>query len=164
MNRFDIVGLTLAEVSLVLLFSFIAIFVPAYSRARKVPDTGALEKQLAAATAENVKLRRELDEASRRNLRSVVAPSCVEVGKATDWLFEAIIRGADDYEILGQQYTLGDLLAKYSSAQAQAKQDRCIHRIRVYYGMGVSVSDYDHALRRIEEDFYSQKLGPEGTK
>lgn len=168
MNRFDIVGLTLAEISLVLLFSFVAIFVPSYARARKELDsvradkatTSDVKKQLLAANAENAQLQQELQN-SRRNLRSVVTPSCVEISKATDWLFAAIVRGSDDYEVLGQQYTLNALLAKYSPALIEAKQDGCVHRIRIYYGQGVSGYDYDYSLRQIEEHFYTQKLGPE---
>lgn len=161
MNRFDIVGLTLAEVSLVLLFSFIAIFIPAYSRARKEAakaDAGDVQKQLDAAKLDNARLQKELEN-SRRNLRSVVTPSCVEISKATDWLFAATVRGADNYEVLDQQYTLDGLLAKYAAALAQAKQDDCVHRIRIYYGAGVSGLDYDLAIRRLEEHFYTQKLG-----
>jgi competence protein ComGC len=167
MNRFDIVGLTLAEISLVLLFSFIAIFVPSYARARKELDAKTnkatnsdVEKQLIAAKAENTQLQQELQN-SRRNLRSVVTPSCVEISKATDWLFTAVIRGSDDYEVQGQQYTLDALLAKYSPELVQAKQNSCVHRIRIYYGQDLSGLDYDYSLRRIEKHFYTQKLGPE---
>jgi hypothetical protein len=168
MNRFDIVGLTLAEISLVLLFSFIAIFVPSYARTRQElasvktnkATANAVEKQLLAANKENVRLQQELEN-SRRNLRSVVMPSCVEISKATDWLFAATIRGSDDYEVLGQRYTFDGLMTKYSPALAQAKQDGCVHRIIIYYGQGVSGFDYDYALRRIEQPFYTKKLGPE---
>jgi hypothetical protein len=167
MNRFDIVGLTLAEISLVLLFSFVAIFVPSYARARKELDAQAnkatnsdIEKQLIAVNAENARLQQELQN-SRKNLRSVVTPSCVEIGKATDWLFTAIIRGSDAYEVQGEQYTLDALLAKYSPALIQAKQNGCVHRVRIYYGQGLSGLDYDYSLRQIEEHFYTQKLGPE---
>jgi hypothetical protein len=66
-NRFDIVGLTLAEISLVLLFSFVAIFVPSYARARKELDsvradkvtTSDVKKQLLNANAENAQLQQE---------------------------------------------------------------------------------------------------------
>lgn len=168
MNRSDIVGLTLAEISLALLFSFILIFAPAYSRAQRELDSSRankataedLQKKLAAADAENARLHEELEN-SRHNLRSVVTPSCVEINKATDWLFAATIRGADSYYVSGQQYSLNDLLTKYASALTQAKRDACIQRIRIHYGVGVPLPDYDYALRRIEEHFYTLKLGPE---
>ena len=168
MNRFDIVGLTLAEISLVLLFSFIAVFLPAYGHVRKELDsikaatmlTGDIQKQLADAKSENVRLQQEIEN-SRRNLRSVATPSCFEINKTTGWLFTAIIRGADRYEVLGQEFTFASLLAKYSSNLTQGKQDGCRQRVRIYFGNGVSVADYDYALRRLEEYFYDSKLGLE---
>ena len=164
MNRFDIVGLTLAEVSLVLLFSFVAVFLPAYGHLRKELSAKTtaedVQKQLLAANHKIAQLQQEVDN-SRPNLRSVATPTCVEVNKATGWLFGAVIRGADSYEVLGEQFTLDTLLAKYAPALAQAKQDGCRHRIRIYFGQGVSVVDYDFALRRLEEYFYDTKLGLE---
>jgi hypothetical protein len=171
MTRIDIVGLSLAEIALVLLFCFVAVFAPAYARldrklqvASAQPNEAAeLKKKLAATEAENHALKHEL-EGYRRNLRSKATPSCTEISKASGPLFTAIIQGEDRYEVNGESFSLASLTQHYSDALADAKKNGCVHSIRVYYGNGVSVSDYDYALRRIEQVFYDTKLGSENTR
>jgi hypothetical protein len=165
MNRSDIVGYTLAEIALALLFCIIAVFGPAYARLSKQPNSvppkekvAEIEQRLARAAAENAQLRKEIDD-SRRNLRSVAMPSCAELNKSPDWLFTAIIRGPDTYEILGRPYTRADVLKNYSAQLDQAKRDGCRLRIRISYQPGLDTSDYVQGLRRIEENFYTLKLG-----
>ncbi len=167
MNRIDIVGLTLAEIALVLLFSVLAVFAPAYQRSQRELRANNLtsatvrdyKEKLRAAEAETVNLKEELEK-HRRDLRSVATPSCVEIDRAKDWLFTVTIRGADQYEIGGHELNLRELLDKYSAALELARKEACIHRIRLHYGTGVSGEDYDLALRRLEEYFYTRKLGP----
>ncbi len=165
MSRTDIVGLTLAEIALVVLFSFVAIFIPAYSRlSRKLrayhaPDVATLQSALKTAADENEKLKAEI-ESSRRNLRSAAVPTCAELNKA-DWLFTAVIRGPDSYEADGVAYSLSELLRRYSSDLSEASEEGCRHRVKLYYGRQVNLADYDYALRRIEQHFYDLKLGEE---
>lgn len=165
MSRNDIVGLTLAEISLVLLFSFLALFVPAYARLnRKLKQSGAvdvakLQTDLKNANASNESLKAEIEN-SRRNLRSAAMPTCAELNKA-DWLFTAVIRGSDSYEVNSNRYSLSTLLQTYAKELSEASTNGCRHRVKVYYGKDVSLPEYDYALRKIERSFYDLKLGPE---
>lgn len=160
MNRFDLVGLTLAEVALVLLFFVIVVFVPR-TQSNTQPGVSkeafeALERENDELRADAAKLREELLK-YRPNLKSQVTPSCVEVKKATGWLFNVTILGPDRYEVEGQSLTLGALMQKYGSAISQGKQDQCVHRIRVYAG-NVSLPAYDEALRKLEDVFYTLRV------
>ena len=165
MRREDIVGLTLAEIALTLLFFFLAVFAPTYARLNRklkainLIDVARLQTELKAAEAENETLKAELEK-YRPNLRSAAVPSCAEINKA-DWLFTTIIRGSDTYDIDGVSYSIGNILATYSKELSDARQNGCRHRIKVYYGAGVSLDEYDSALRKIEVYFYDLKLGPE---
>lgn len=166
MSRSDIiVGLTLAEIALVLLFSFLALFIPAYSRLnRKVKlngsiDVAKLQTDLKNATAANDRLKAEIEK-SRRNLRSAAVPSCAELNNA-DWLFTAVIRGSDAYEVNGNRYSLRTLLQTYAPELSEANKNGCRHRVKLYYGKDVSLPEYDSALRKVEQYFYDLKLGQE---
>jgi regulator of replication initiation timing len=164
-RQFDIVGLTLAEVALVLLFAFLVLFVPAYARLNRrvkqsgVVDVANLKTDLKNAIAENERLKSQIDK-SRRNLRSAAMPTCAELNKA-DWLFTAVIRGADVYEVNGNKYSLNTLLQAYAAELSEASKNGCRHRVKLYYGKDVSLPEYDFALRKIEQSFYDLKLGPE---
>lgn len=158
-------GLTLAEISLVLLFSFLVAFVPAYERLAKAVgnpgDVAKLQKELDGVRAENNGLKDEIEKLkAKKNLRSAAVPSCAEVTQA-DWLFTAVVRGSDDYYVDGQQYSLESLLNKFSMQMSEADKNRCRHRIKLYYDKNISLKEYDYALRRIEQHFYDSKLGPE---
>ena len=168
MNRTDIVGLVLAEIALVLLFSFLAVMVPAYASLKRTSaanphptiDTRALEAQLDKLLKENALLKSEI-RADRPNLRSSALPSCAELhNNQSDWLFTAIIDGTDEFQIGAKEYSLNELLEAYANPLAQANKEGCIQRIKIFYRSGMSVSEYDAALRRIEEHFYALKLGP----
>jgi hypothetical protein len=166
MSRSDIiVGLTLAEIALALLFSFLVLFVPAYTRLNRklklyrTVDVVKLQNDLKNATATNESLKAEIDK-SRRNLRSAAMPTCAELNKA-DWVFTAVIRGSDAYEVNGNRYSLSTLLQTYATELSEAKKNGCRHRVRLYYGKDVSLPEYDSALRKVEQYFYDLKLGPE---
>lgn len=132
-----------------------ALVIVALQAATLATEVTALKTRLSEVEAENAKLR----SLSPPDLRSKATPSCVEKNKASDWLFTAVIHGADQYSIEGRDYTFTELLRTYQAQNAQAKQDGCVHRVKVYYSSGISGSDYDYALRQIEEVFYTRKLG-----
>lgn len=172
MIRNDVVGLTLAEIALVLLFGFLVLLLPSYARlsrelkTRSAPDLRALQMKLAEATAENERLKLENEQfraemaTTRRHLRSEQIPSCAEINGA-DWLFTAVILGSDAYGVSGHQYTLQSLLQTYSGPLAEAQAEGCKQRVKVYYGKDVSLPEYYSALRQLEDYFYDKKLGAE---
>jgi hypothetical protein len=164
-TRVDIVGLTLAEIALALLFCFVAVFAPSYARATQTikemkarPDAVALQKRVDELQLENDKLKAAL-EGFIRNARSKQTPSCIELGKASGPLFTVTIRGANQYEVDGTSLTLETLRGRFSGELSDATRSKCVHSIRVNFGTDVSAPDYDLALRRIEQSFYTTKLG-----
>jgi hypothetical protein len=170
MGRIDIVGLTLAEIALVLLFC-LATLIPGIRKTESgLIDLGKQVQNLKKKAAQDAQTiahlrdeNRELEGkfgASRPGLRSRATPSCSELGKAAGWLFAAVIRGRDSYEVNGDTMSLRDLLFANSEALKSAREGGCHHSIQLYYGAGVSGIDYDYALRRIEEYFYTKKMGP----
>lgn len=170
MFRMDIVGLTLAEVTLVLLFSLMAIFVPqqgAQENDAKVlqqkiknlqQNESALKQQVASLEREIQQLRKRF-ESPRPDLRSKATPTCFEIDR-TDWLFSVTIHGSDSFEIAGKMMTLDDILNTYKEQMRTAKTKGCIHRVQVFYGREISTAEYDTALRRLEGWFSTAKRGP----
>ncbi len=167
MRRVDIVGFTLAELSLVLLYVFLALTLP--SRNTLQTETTRLSQQVTSLQAEIQRLLREksfLPEPKpappeeKPRLRSAATPSCIEKGIVADWLFTAIIRGRDAYEVHGRRLTLAGLLSMYQPQVSASKEAGCVHSAKIQLGAGVSAVDYDFALRRIEQNFYTKKLGP----
>jgi hypothetical protein len=160
-TRIDIVGLTLAEIALAMLFCFIAVFAPSYARATQEIKRRPEPKELAELKRKNEDLQREIEKlkGSIRDARSKQTPSCIELGKARGPLFTVTIRGGNEYEVEGSSLTLETLRASFSDALLDATRNKCVHSIRVNYGAEVSVQDYDLALRRIEQSFYTTKLG-----
>jgi hypothetical protein len=176
MRQLDIVGLSLAEMSLALLFVVLALQRPA-------PNPSA--SQLAAATKQIGTLHLKLDTANRKianlneeiyqlqnrintftpsrpNLRSVALPSCAETKVRADWLFTAIIRGQNRYDI-GHSGSLSieDIVERFHAEMEDGRIHGCVQRVQVYVGSNVSAQDYDFALRRLERYFYPKKLGAE---
>jgi hypothetical protein len=169
MREAEIVGLTLAELSLVLLFAFLAITMASRSHLQERVDQLAKDDLVA---------RRELSDARNRlqvlqkhdgilpepkrlaaRLRSSALPSCVEIGTEQDWLFTTVIRGRDAYEIEGHVLGLADVLARFDGEIASAKLAGCVPTIKVMLSATIGAADYDFALRQIEQHFYTKKLG-----
>ena len=168
MARIDIVGLTLAEITLGLLFSFLALFAPAYAslyhrvQAANPTELERLKTENAQLTERNSRLQDQV--ASLISMRSKALPSCIEASKADGYVATLTIRGRDAYDAGDGVYTLELLTQKYSLEIANAKQAGCVQAVLVYYGSGVSVDDYDLALRRIEQVFYDAKRGVEPSR
>jgi hypothetical protein len=168
MNRFDIVGLSLAEIALVLVFVLLAVFAPAYSRVSReahskshdVETLRAKVSELQKQVDENASLIKQFG-AERPNLRSIATPSCFELNKTPSrWLGSVTVRGISRYEINGQQLSLSDLLIQFSDEIAQGKRDACRHSIKVSSGEGVSGVDYQSALMQLGQTFYmTQAVG-----
>jgi len=162
MNRFDIVGLSLAEISLVLVFVLLAVFAPAYSRVSREAQTKTHDVDVLRAKV--TELQKQVDEsaslikqfgAERPNLRSIATPSCFELNKTPNrWIGSVIVRGVNVYDLNGKQLGLTDLLSEFSDEIAQGKRDGCRHSIRVSSGEGVSGMEYQSALMQLGQTFY----------
>jgi hypothetical protein len=122
-------------------------------------QTSQLQKQVESLKKKNEHQNKDLEAAAKR-LRSVAMPSCLETGAAGDWLFTAIIRSRDSYEVDGKIDSLRQVLDTYGAALDSARSKGCKQSIQVYIGADAAGIEYDFALRRIEEYFYTKKLGP----
>jgi hypothetical protein len=174
MRHIDIVGLSLAELSLALIFVVLALPPPgsdsSHSQAAAaIRQAGQLNLQLAGANrqiaelqAEKYRLQGRVDafNASRPNLRSVALPSCAEIKLTSDWLFTAAIQGQDRYEVEGVgTVTIAQILERFHNEMEEGRIHGCVQRVRVRVGKNISAEDYDFALRRLEQYFYPKKLG-----
>src|SRR5579859_6903321 len=111
MNRFDIVGLSLAEIALVLVFVLLAVFAPAYSHVSR--QAQAKSHDVETLRAKVSELQKQLDEkssliqqfsAERPNLRSIATPSCFELKKTSSrWVGSVLVRGINRYEVNGRE-------------------------------------------------------------
>lgn len=164
MNRFDIVGLSLAEIALVLVFVVLAIFAPAYSHVQK--ELSFTKRDAESLRTKVGDLQKQLDDmkrfkAERPNLRSRATPSCFELNKTTDrWLTSIVVNGVNRYEVGGRQLTLKELLSEFSSEIAQGKRDDCRYSIRISSGKDVSGVDYQLALMQLGQTFYMTQSSP----
>jgi hypothetical protein len=158
-------GWTLAELALALLFALLAAFVPSY-RAKVVRlerlEAGS-KKSLPAADIENLR-KRNADlqseiEASRKNLKSRITPSCAELDKNSGWLFSATVTSRDSFEIDGETLALDGILKKYADQLADAKRRGCIQQARIYFDPSISAADLDYAYERLRMRLYLDYLG-----
>jgi len=172
MNRIDIVGLTLAEVALTLLYAIVGLWLPARTggdetqalRERGVALQGEIRKLERTVGDQEEKLaekQRTIDQfsAPRPGCRSRAAPSCAETGFSPRLLFTTVIRGSDSYEVAGRIVSVREILTAFEPEIAAAKQAECVHRIGVAVSRDLGGVDYDAALRRMEQYFYLRKLG-----
>ena len=166
MTKSDLLGWTLAELALALLFAIFAIFTPTIQRLTlRAKGLEQENKRTHELIAENEQLRREEAtlrasiNASRANLKSKLTPPCSELDKSAGWLFTATVMGPDSFEIGGAPLTLAKIRERYSSDLADAKKKGCMQRIRINFEGTMSAQTYDLAKRRLDTLFYSASLG-----
>ncbi len=157
--RIDIVGLSLAETALVLLFGvFAALLAGKAEEGRVTQQVSTQREQITTLERNNADLKQRMAILLPK-LRSSAFPSCAEVGKAQGWLFTATVRGRDTYDIGGDSLALASLLTLYSKQLRESDEGECRQRIRLYVGKGVSGAEYEYAMRRLGQYFYIGYLG-----
>jgi hypothetical protein len=162
MKGVDIVGLSLAELSLALVFVVLVLARPSQkaelAAARKsIEELKNDNKQLQAAIE---RLRRS-QESSTPGLRSPSLPSCEFVHLAREQLFTIVIAGRNEFRLSDATVTLPELLTRYQKDLQSAIGAGCVHRINVLFTNDISAPDYDQALRELDKHFYVRKLGAE---
>jgi uncharacterized coiled-coil protein SlyX len=167
-NGSDIIGYTLAEIALVLLFALVAVFLPSYSKASKqLKEVEKANRQVAEQREEVRLLKSQLaelqtrtaDEPRAADLKSKQTPSCKELGVDTGFLFTATITSADTYVVNGQEVNSDQLRNMFRDALNVAARKQCKESVRVFYSARVSTAEYDEALRKIEQLFYVSRGG-----
>lgn len=180
MIKSDLLGWTLAEIALALLFALLAAFAPSYRNVamrnkgleeeiknaaslaaendRLRAENLALQSELAALRLENAELR-SMSVAPRSDLKSIVLPSCAELNKNSDWLFTATVIAEDSFEINGRALTLAGIRKEFAEQLADAKKQGCVQRIHVSFEEGMSAQVYDSALKGLRRWFYPTSLG-----
>lgn len=167
MIRTDLLGWTLAELALALLFALLAVFGPSFgAEVRRIKLLEAQSKNAISAAeaeklrAENLALREEID-ASRKNLKSRITPPCAELDKNSSWLFTATVRSRDSFGIAGKTLSMQEILREYAKPLADAKKRGCVQQVHVNFQAGISAGDFDYAFRRLGSYFYPASLGEE---
>ena len=154
--RSDIVGYTLAETALALLFTVFAGMLAQRTATVDVerspqPPTSTVKTPPPSSAGANSKSPR---------LLSPNLPSCAQQGSSNDWLFSVVVHGKDAYEHLSRILTLDQLLKQYSAQLRDANLRGCRHTIKVFVGEDVSGLDYDYAIRHLSVWFYPKYMGP----
>jgi hypothetical protein len=160
----DIIGYTLAEISLVLVFSLMA------ERTHAVNKVNALTTQLRNANLTVIDLQKKIVNSTPRpqtpsphqGKRSNAPPSCAEDGLSTDWLFTGSIVGSDRYRVNGEELSFQEITDRFRKQIAEGRDRACVQRVQVSFSPALSSPDYDRAIRQLEKLFYVKKLGPEG--
>jgi hypothetical protein len=156
-GRLDVFGLTLAELALVVLFAFlVAAQRNDPAEAKKGGRVQALEAQVASLRTENDELKRKLAQFStpRPGLRSRQTPSCYETGYNTSWLFTALILRPNTYSVNNVEMDHSKLMMRFRGAVEAARIAGCVHRVQVVAARDLNITDYEAALRQLEQDFY----------
>lgn len=186
MNREDVIGITLAELTLVLLFIFIIIFFVTSSAGR---DNQALKEaltsqeellalqleEIAALKTDKENLvheRQRRDQVMKRlanaltvlrteneQLRSKFKPSCYERGYAPSVIGKVIILGADLFSVGGKKMTLSEIKKHFAQELSAAEALGCVQTIRTNYSGSLSLDEYYSGLRKLERLFYISKGG-----
>jgi hypothetical protein len=169
MSRTDIVGYTLAEIALLLLFAITAVFFPTYSRlSSKLKVEKSVSKK---SSAEVESLKNTISELQAKpgtpktphdafGLRSKQLPSCIEKGSATTWLFSATATSSNTYLVNGEMMNRDQIKSRFASPLELAEEQQCRQSIQLFYAPSISLPDYDLALRKMEGLFYVTRLGP----
>lgn len=172
MSRTDIVGYTLAEIALLLLFAITAVFVPTYAR---LSSKLKVEKSVSRKSSAEVEaLKNTISELQAKSgpsktprdgvgLRSKQLPSCIEKGSATTWLFSATATSSNTYLLNGEIISRDEIKKRFGPQLALSEKQECRQSIQLFYSPRISLSDYDLALRKMEGLFYVTRLGPNRT-
>jgi hypothetical protein len=161
----DLLGWTLAELALALLFALFAAFAPSYlAEVKRIQQLQAAAKNSVSRDEaeelrlENIALRLQL-EASRKDLRSKITPPCSELDKDSGTLFTATVESRDFFEIEGKTMRLDQILRKYANQLADAKARGCVQQAHIYFDPTISATDFDYATKRLGMYFYLGSLG-----
>lgn len=167
-NGSDIIGYTLAEIALVLLFAIVAVFLPPYSKAsQQLKEVDKANREVAKQREEVRLLKNQLAELQTRSanepraadLKSKQTPSCKELGIESGFLFTTTITSADTYVVNGEYVNSDQLRNMFREALNVAASKQCKESVRVLYSARVSTAEYDEALRKIEQLFYVSRGG-----
>jgi cell division protein FtsB len=114
-------------------------------------------KEIDRLTRRTASLTQEVDRLHQG--RSSQLPSCREVGLASGFLFDAVIRGADRIEVDGVVGGLNSILRRFNAQLNEARKHQCVHSIQIFYSSGVNLAEYHAAASRLKQHFYTADRG-----
>ena len=163
-RRDDVLGLTLAEVGLFVVFILLLVGLTKPDLAEKLRGAEemirTLDMRLNHARANWAAARERIRflQGQLQELQSPQRPSCREAGVADGFLFSLTIEGRQRLRLAGGQlFTFPELLEFFRSDLEDANRGRCVHAISVSYIPDVSIDAYDAALRELEQHFYIRR-------
>ena len=154
-----ILGLTLAELSLFIVFSMTLLFV---IQSRDKTDKEDLQETLAQMQKEKElleeKLETERTQLRNLKLRSAAKPSCTNERFGMDILFDTVVVAKREFNISGDRYTFRQLRRRYSKQLNEAEKLGCVHRVRVSFRQVLDADAYNDSLKALDTLFYVKKL------
>ena len=154
----DIISITLAELSMVLLFLIIIIsFSDSISSQNNQNKKSYNKKDILVLQAKLERKELELIQIKKK-LKSKQLPSCTAKGFAKGFLDTVTILSLDQYEISDHQYSYSELKQFYQKKVLSAREIGCVHSIKVRYEKSIALEHYLKALKRLEQWFYIKRI------
>lgn len=168
-GRNDIIGYTLAEIALLLLFATVAVLLPQYSRLSMLlkgaitgPDANRIRVENARLHDENAKLKKQLEQTkpgeSAAGLRSKQTPSCIEKKLANGPLFSAIALPNGRYRVGSETLDISEIKSRYEKDLSFADANQCRQRVQLGYTRDMTADQYYQAQVQLESLFYVGKV------
>lgn len=167
----DVTGITLAELSLLLLFVVIITYVGGSVAGQ--PDLNCdelqqrverLEKEIDELKEKHrneiVSLERKYADCSAKlkKLKSKIPPSCIEAGIAPSYLATVVVMGKNRFMVSEQIYSFGGIKKLYNQELDDATKHGCIQSIKVSFVKSLSAPQYNAGLRKLRSIFRTNIL------
>lgn len=167
-QRQTVIGFTEAELGFFLVFAMLLLFLvtrrPVFATAGPTDSVtvathtlDSLQRQANAANTvqqQRDSLRQRLAELGDTGKRSRMTPSCKEKGLATGPLFDATVRGIDDFELGGDRLDAASIRQRFSAELARSAAAGCRHTARLFYAPGLSADMLQSGMQHLARFVY----------
>lgn len=153
----DILGISMGELSLLLLFSFLLMNLLLEEnrlKEKEVPEKGKLTiESVASKSCKNLGCADKPKE-----LKSKLTPSCHETGFQKGYYGTIHITQRGIYKLNGVDYDYTRLHKLIKEDLDNAKIHECVLRLNVSYNDDMSARDLDYSLKKLEKHFYARRI------
>ena len=177
--RQDVIGTTLAELTLLLLFLVIAAFffvndskstpIPIKTNVQK-DEVQKLKTRLRQMEFEKVELKNQLNDLkllteslqnqlNRPGLTSNQTPTCHELKLAPTWIAEIGIIGVNRFKVNDNIYNYTELVKHFKDDLKFAEQQGCNHCVKFWFNKNISTVVYHDSLTKLQKLFIVTPIG-----